>query len=219
MFETATLLIKGFPAAWQHGGSKLLFAIAVACVTAFVVLFVANRNQIPLASIWWQSYGLALLLAGAVFLALACFKIFFELQDKVLVMIADGRISMWDHAKQPNGIFITHFHLQLEATNTKRKALSLSHAKLIRPWVWKTRVLDERVSTEFPALGQYGDHDIPGGTCRRCIVDITVKGIVGGEHRKKPMQVIISVQDNFNRWHKVKFRDLYSPALNSARWS
>jgi hypothetical protein len=218
-----TALIKAIPAAWRHGGSKLLFAGAAACLAAFVVLY-ATRERVPLANEWWQSYSLGVLLAGVVFFVFACFKFFYERQESPkLILIADERDSSWDHAKQPNtGKFITHFSLRFDATNTQRKALKLSHAKLNRPWVWRRYVLDERVSTELPALNppnNFGPYAIPSGTHRQCVARLVVKGAVGGEGRKKPMFVSISVQDNFNRWHKIKFRDLYSPAQRSARWT
>jgi hypothetical protein len=38
-----------------------------------------------------------------------------------------------------------------------------------------------------------------------------VFGIVGGAGRRKPMRVIIGLQDHAGRWHKVVFRDLRDP--------
>lgn len=221
MLAEATALLKAIPVAWRNGGSKFLFAIAAACLGVFFAIW-ATRDRVPLANEWWQSYSLGVLLASVAFFVSACFKVFYEWYEKapVLILIADERGSSWDHSKQSKtGTVITHFSLSFQATNTQRRALEFSNAKINRPWVWRRDALEARVSTEFPATSEYGPYAIPGGYHRGCVANIIVKGAVGGEGRTKPMQVSISVQDNFNRWHKLKFRDLYSPALRAARWS
>jgi hypothetical protein len=69
-------------------------------------------------------------------------------------------------------------------------------------------------------MGEYGDDvPIPAHARRWCLARMTVKGAVGGAGRKKPLQISLGVQDNLGRWHKVKFRDLYSPSQRTSRYS
>lgn len=165
----------------------------------------------PKAWLWWDEYGLALMLTAAVVAVFAVFKTWTERNNTQLFLIADEAQSHWHHARQQDGSVLTQFTLRFHATNRVGHGVVLSKVRILRPRVRRRQILHAMLSTEGRNDVYSDDHAIPPRMRRACHAHLMVKGVIGGEGRKKPMRVKIAVQDNLTRWHKLTFIDLRDP--------
>jgi hypothetical protein len=203
---------KIIAAVWANG-SRFLWAIAVACVAADVVLRACIYFNVPKAQSVWEEYSLTLPLLAAVFAVFAAFKTWTEKRNTGLVLIADEQQSRWHHAKQQDGSTLTQLTLHFYATNMDdRYSIHLSKVRLNWPWVSRRRIQSAHLATQHPMHDVYSaDYSIQRRKRRSCFANIMVLGTIGGVGRKKPMRVSIGVQDHSGRWHKLVFRDLRDP--------
>jgi hypothetical protein len=159
-----------------------------------------------------------LLLLGAVVVAVfAAFQTRAERLNTGLVLIADEQQSFWHHAKQPDGTVFTQLALRFHATNMNAEgSIHLSRAQIQRPWLSRERIAGVHLMTQHPTGNAYSsEYGIQPRKRRACSAHIMVRGVVGGEDRKKPMRVTVGVQDHAGRWHKLVYRALRDPAATS----
>jgi hypothetical protein len=214
IFESLSLSSAGkiISAIWANG-SRFLWSVALACVVAAAALRVSAYYAVPKAQPWWDEYGLSLMLGAAVVSMFAIFKTWAERNNTELFLIADEAQSFWHHAKQPNGLVLTQFSLQFHVTNRAGHGLILSKVRILRPRIKRRQIWSASLMTEggMNDAAYSGDRMIPPRGRRACHASLMVRGVIGGEGRKKPMQVKIAVQDNLTRWHKLTFIDLRDP--------
>lgn len=210
--ESLSLSIPKIISAVWANGSRFLWSVGVAGAAAAALLWVGAHYSVPKAQAWWDDYGLMLMVGSAVVAVFAVFKMQAERPKPDLFLIADEGQSLWHHAKHKDGSMLTHFSLRFQATNRASIDLNLSKVRILRPRIKRNQILPAHIATENPMNGTYSkDHVVPAKTRRGCIANLTVIGTVGGEGRRKPMQVKIAVQDNIGRWHKLVFVDLRDP--------
>jgi hypothetical protein len=202
---------KIISAIWANG-SRFLWSVALAAAMAAAVLWLGVRYELPKAQLWWGEYGLLLVVAAAVVAVFALFKLMAERHSaNKLFLIADEQQSLWHHAKQQDDSITTQFSLKFSATNRAAHHLILSKVRVLRPWVWRRRVLSAMVATEG-VNGMFSRHNsVPPRGRRECQASVMVKGEIGGHNRTKPMHVKIGLQDNLGKWHKLVFVDLRDP--------
>jgi hypothetical protein len=104
---------------WANG-SRFLWSVAVACALVAGVLRAAAYFQIHDAQLWWDTYGLTLMIAAVAVGVFAVFKLWAEWQNTKVFMIANERESLWHHAKQQDGSIVTQFAFRFHATNTNK---------------------------------------------------------------------------------------------------
>jgi hypothetical protein len=191
---------------WERG-QALLWALAIICAVIFAILFVGAFFGIAGTGVALESYGLWFVLGGA---ALGIFAIIRTIEGRYrppsVHLIANNAQSFWSQSRQPDGRIATQLAIRLRATNLTHHVITLSEARLIRPWV-RARVLANVLVTIDPNLNvNVFSHENP--ISPRAISEVACTYILDGAigWPGRPMIAVFKISDQFGQWHKVKFR-------------
>jgi len=190
---------EGLVAFWKNG-ALLLWCAATVCLVVLLALFAEAYFRLGEAAAWLTAYGFDLVIGFLVLVVCASFKTYAEREKPALSFVPNERQSFWHPAVQSDGHTLTQLSLRYQVTNFSKSNVILSSLRLYRPWVRR-----DRISYEMPpTMGV----EVMANSLTAEAVTVMIKRPVG--RKGKPMRVVIGLQDNAGRWHKVVFPRLES---------
>src|SRR5690349_9587250 len=124
--ETIANLVARF---WEHG-QHFLWGCAVACALAFALLLVGSLLGFTAAAIMMAGYGLPILVALVVFVALGAARSWEGRPKRMVFFVADEEQSIWGHSRQQNGEVFTSFNIRMNVTNVSDSAFHISKPRI-----------------------------------------------------------------------------------------
>ncbi len=198
---------------WE-GGQAFLWGCAGACVLVFALLVGGWFLDFAVAIAALSAYGLLLLSAALVLMALAVARTWQGWPKKMLFFVANEEQSLWGHSRQTSGEVLTSFNFRAAVTNLSDTSVHLTKPRIT--WPLRARLCEEitgvlmtqnpkgnDVSQEYPIEPHTRSH---------------ISGVIALKHAilrpGKRRTFVVSVMDHRGRRHRIKFKRVR--ATNSA---
>jgi hypothetical protein len=190
---------------WERS-VPMLAALAAICIATVAVLGLCWFFGVGPAAAF-TDYGVWLMVSAIAFAILAVFKKIEGRPGKALHLIADEQQSFWAQSRQSDGRITTQFAFRFQATNLTDQAITFVTCRLVRPWLPRGVYLSRNVIVRHPQRDIFGSEYpiLPRGTSPASC------GFIVNRPIGKPGRIIVavvSVSDQFGRWHKLKFKEL-----------
>jgi hypothetical protein len=189
-------IVEVLAAFWKNG-ALWLWCAATVCLVVLLTLFAGAYFHFGEAPAMLTAHGFDLVVGGLALIVCASFKTYAEREKPALSFVPNERQSFWRPAAQPDGR--TQLALRYQVTNFSESSVMLSALRLYRPWVRRDRISYEMHMTKHPGLGV----EVTPNSLTYEAATVLIERRVG--RKGKPMRVVIGLQDNAGRWHKVVF--------------
>lgn len=190
---------------WEHG-QAFLWGCAASCALVFALLCGGWYFGFGTVTTVLAQYGLFVLIAGVVFVALAIARTVEARPKRELFFIPNEEQSIWGHARQGTGEVYTNFNFRMAATNTSDGAVHLSKPRVVWPLracccEQVTAVLMTQNTTTFHASQEFA---IAAHERTQVSGVIALKGNI--LRPGKRLTFVVSVSDHQGRRRRIKFR-------------
>lgn len=179
----------------------LLWALATACIVAFIALAVAAHFDPTTFGATAQSANAWLLLFGAALLVLAGFRTSYEKRQRGLRIVPHEQQFFWGTPKYGDGRIAIQIAGHFEVYNLSDQPIVLAEVRPIKPHI-TGEFMDRSVHLRDPRSEYVGDYAIPprsrgeGSFHMFAFQDFSSQG--------PQMDIVVKVADQFGRWYRIK---------------